>query len=302
MILSASRRTDIPALYSDWFFEQLKAGYFLVPSPFIKNDKIAKIDVAPVKIEKNIMGGVEITGNIDGIMFWTKNPRPMLKRLDELKDYKYCFLFTLNPYDVMIEKDLPSLDERIKSFHELSNMIGEDRVMWRYDPILFANDIDIKWHIEQFKNLASQLEGCTKCCKTSFLIGKHPKIFTPSFSEQVLLVKTLASIAKEHGITIETCADPKGFEDLGIKKSSCIDPLWWDQHLNAKRKSKKLDGQRKECLCMQSVDIGIYNTCTHNCIYCYANGFCGFRGEPKTMLQDLNGEIYERKIERLFNY
>lgn len=123
MILSASRRTDIPALYSDWFFERIKDGCFFVPSPFLQNGKIAKIAVEPVRVETNILGGKTITGNIDGIVFWTKNPRPMLARLDELSDYKYCFLFTLNPYDVTIERNLPPLDARIKTFQELSKKL-----------------------------------------------------------------------------------------------------------------------------------------------------------------------------------
>jgi len=302
MILSASRRTDIPALYGDWFFERLRAGYFLVPNPFIENGKIAKISVEPVKVETNIMGGKTVTGNIDGIVFWTKNPRPMFAQLNELDQYKYYFLFTLNPYDKSIERNLPPLDRRIETFRELSEKIGAERVVWRYDPILFTQEIDVKWHVRQFEDLAKQLDGYTKRCKISFLIGKHPKMFAPGFNERRGLVKNLACIAEAHGIKIETCALAEEFAEFGIIKSSCIDPELWERLLNAKRKSKQLDGQRKECLCMPSVDIGIYNTCTNGCDYCYANGFYGYRGKPKSMTDTLIGEIYERKIEKAFNY
>jgi len=299
MILSVSRRTDVPALYSDWFFDRLKEGYFLVPNPFIENGKVAKVNVEPVRTTTNIMGAKEVIGNIDGIVFWTKNPKPMLNRLNELKNYKYCFLFTLNPYDETIESDVPPLDERIETFRELAKAIGADRVFWRYDPILFTKDIGVQWHIEQFGKLAKQLGGYTKCCKTSFLIGKHSKIFTPNFNDRIELIKVLNDIAVAHGIELESCAMP---DELGIKKSSCIDPVWWEKQLNAKRKSKKLDGGRKECLCMPSVDIGIYNTCSNGCIYCYANGFYGYRGEVKLQTQELRCDVYERKIERSFGY
>ncbi|MCL2797163.1 MAG: DUF1848 domain-containing protein [Firmicutes bacterium] len=302
MRLSASRRTDIPAIYGDWFFERLKAGHFFVPNPFIDNEKIAKINVEPVRVETNILGGQTVTGNIDGIVFWTKNPRPFLPRLDELTEYKYYFLFTLNPYDAAVEQKLPSLAERIKTFQELSRTIGAERVIWRYDPILFTRECGVKWHIEQFANLAAQLEGYTKCCKISFLLGKHPRMFAPNFDERRTLVKSFAECAAKNGIQIETCALSKEFSDFGIKKSSCIDPELWEYLLGAKRKSKTLDSQRKECLCMPSVDIGIYNTCTNGCLYCYANGFYGYRGESKSLTDKLAGEVYERKIERSFNY
>jgi len=302
MILSASRRTDIPALYGDWFLERLKEGYFLVPNPFIDNGKIAKINVEPVKVETNIMGGQIISGNVDGIVFWTKNPRPILARLDELKDYKYYFLFTLNPYDNSIEKNLPPLETRIETFIELSRAIGADRVQWRYDPILFTKDIAVEWHTVQFANLAKRLEGYTKCCKISFLLGKHPKLLSPNFWERKELAKNLSEIAFAHGIKLETCAVGEEFIGTKVTKSSCIDGELWERLLNAKRKNNKLDKQRKECLCMPCVDIGIYNTCTNGCVYCYANGFYAYRGEAKSLTDKLVGEVYERKVDREFYY
>jgi hypothetical protein len=303
MILSASRRTDIPALYADWFFDRLKDGYFLVPSPFIAQKKIAKVKVEPVKIETNILGGKTVSGNIDGIVFWTKNPKPMLTRLGELKDYMYCFLFTLNAYDKSIESDLPPFDERIKSFQDLSRMIGADRVIWRYDPILLSKSISVDWHLTQFENLAKQLNGFTKICKISFLIGKHNDICTPNYDEKIKLVQNIARIAKENNIQVEACAEYLDFAKYGIKPSKCIDPDLFSKLLNAKPKSFKKDsGQRKNCGCMPCVDIGIYNTCKNGCIYCYANGFYAYRGEPKSMYDKQDGEIYERKIESSFHW
>ena len=124
MILSVSRRTDIPAFYSDWFFKQLDQGFVLVPNP-IARDKIAKIELKPLKIENvetNLLGEkkVETAGNIEGIVFWTKNPKPMLEKLDKLRKFKYYFLYTLNAYPKEIEANLPPLEERIESFKTLS--------------------------------------------------------------------------------------------------------------------------------------------------------------------------------------
>ena len=303
MILSASRRTDIPALYSDWLFEQIKNGYFLVPSPLIETGKIAKIKVEPVKVHTNILGGREVSGNVDGIVFWTKNPRPMMARLDELKDFIYVFLFTLNAYDEKIEKQVPSLDERIKTFQELSQKIGTDKVIWRYDPIFLNKEIDIEWHIKNFRNLASQLNGFTKICHIAFLIeGKCKNLKTPDYLQMNEILKNLSQIAREHEIQLFACAQKCDWSKYGIKSSKCIDPDFWSKLLGAKVKTKRLDGTRKNCGCMPCVDIGIYNTCTHGCLYCYANGFYGYRGEPKSMSDKLDGEIYERKSERIFEY
>ncbi|MCL2176535.1 MAG: DUF1848 domain-containing protein [Firmicutes bacterium] len=317
MILSVSRRTDIPALYSEWFFERLRAGYFLVPSPFILNKKIARVNVSPVRIERNLLGAIDtnakgeqaISDNIDGIMFWSKNPEPMIKRLSELESLgysKYCFLFTLNPYGAEIEQNVPPLKERIDTFKELSSAVGADRVFWRYDPILLTSEYDASWHMNQFEMLATQLNGYTKNCKFSFILGKHPKLLAPTCSQKMQLAKAFADISKANGILLETCAVEEEFSDLGISQSKCIDPEFWEEYLNAKRKSNKLDGQRKNCLCMPSVDIGIYNTCKLGCIYCYANGFYANRGKPTCQTKTPRGaqleNIYERKIERSFNY
>ena len=126
MILSVSRRTDIPAFYSDWFFERLNEGFVLVPNP-INPSKIARVELKPLKIksiETNLLGErkIEMTGTIEGLVFWTKNPAPMLEKMHLLQDYKYYFLYTLNAYPPHIEANLPSLLERIESFKNLSKL------------------------------------------------------------------------------------------------------------------------------------------------------------------------------------
>ncbi len=321
MILSVSRRTDIPAFYSDWFFKQLDQGFVLVPNP-IKPIKIAKIKLEPLKIKniqlslfdsidnenKNLNNhkNLEISGNIEGMVFWTKNPARMLDKMDKLKDYKYYFLYTLNAYPENIEAHLPSLTERIESFKKLSTYCP---VIWRYDPILFADGIDIDWHIKQFTYLCNKLKGYTKHCKFSFLItsynGCSKSVYAPNLEEKHKILSAFSKIAKENGISLDSCAE-SDWTEYGIQPSKCIDGEIFEKLLTekfkgdniiVKRKNNKLDGQRKNCGCMPAVDIGRYDTCFHGCSYCYAR-----KTTQKSMLDNLAGEIYERKTELEFEY
>lgn len=311
MILSVSRRTDIPAFYSDWFFERLKDGSVLVPNP-INQTKIAKIKLEPVKIKSvdvDLLGQkeVEIAGNLEGIVFWTKNPKPMLKRLDELGDLKYYFLYTLNAYPKHIEANLPGLEERIETFRELSKHCP---VIWRYDPILLADGIDVQWHIAQFEKLCKSLSGYTKHCKISFVIesysGCAKSVWAPNLSQKHDILSAFSQIAKENNIQIEACAESGDWSKYGILPSKCIDgeifeglltKKFKEQNITVKRKNDKIDAQRKFCGCMPAVDIGRYDTCRHGCNYCYAR-----KSTPKSMLDKFNGEIYERKTELEFEY
>lgn len=280
MILSVSRRTDIPAFYSDWFFERLKDGFVLVPNP-INRQKVAKIDINPLKIKginSNLLGDkvVETQGNVEGIVFWTKNPCPMMSRLNELGDIKYYFLYTLNPYPREIEANLPSLEERIENFKQLSKFCP---VIWRYDPILLANGIDVEWHIKNFKNLCQQLKGYTNRCKISFVIesykGCSKNVWAPSFAQKHQIMAAFSQIAMKNGIQIEACAEGDDWSKYGILPSKCINgeifvnllnEKFKAQNIIVKRKDNKFDGQRKNCLCMPSVDIGQYDQpCKKRC-------------------------------------
>ncbi len=311
MILSVSRRTDIPAFYSDWFFERLREGYVLVPNP-INLDKIARIKLEPLKIvgvSTNLLGDkkVETQGNVEGIVFWTKNPQLMLDKLGYLNDYQYYFLYTLNPYPPHIEVGLPPLSERIESFRKLSKHCP---VIWRYDPILIADGIDIEWHINEYRKLAKSLKGYTKICKISFLIesykGCSKSVHTPTNEQKHKILSAFSIIARENDIKIEACAESGDWSQYGIYPSKCIDGKIFENLLNekykeldiqVKRKNNKIDGQRAYCGCMPAVDIGRYDTCRHGCNYCYAR-----KSTPKTMQDKLIGEIYERKTELEFEY
>ena len=154
MIISASRRTDIPAFYSPWFFNRIKEGYVLVPNPF-NSKMISKVSLNPAVI--------------DCIVFWTKNPAPMIEKLDKLEDYKYYFQFTLNPYGEKLENNLPSVAKRIDIFKRLSDKIGREKVIWRYDPILTNEEFNVSFHKEAFARIADGLKDHTEKCMLGFI-------------------------------------------------------------------------------------------------------------------------------------
>jgi DNA repair photolyase len=312
MILSVSRRTDIPALYSDWFLERVREGFVLVPNPFpIARKQVARIKIEPVKVTTNLLGGKEVSGNVDGVIFWTKNPRPMMEKrengvsvLEELdrRGFVYYFHFTLNPYGPEIEKNVAPIEERIKTFQELAERIGAERVIWRYDPILLSKTIGVEWHLREFERIARRLNGFTKVVHFSFLIGKHKDFRAPNWAEQNEIVKNFARIAGENGIQLCACALKNIWAEYGVKQSRCTDPELFSKLCGGRVKTRRLDGQRKDCGCMPCVDIGIYNTCAHGCVYCYANGFYAYRGEARSMFDAPEGTEYERVTERIFDY
>lgn len=264
MILSVSRRTDIPAFYSDWFFNRIKAGYVDVRNP-MNIHRISRIDISP-----------EV---VDCIVFWTKNPKAMIPRLKELSDYKYYFQFTVNPYDRHIEEEVPLKRNIFDAFHELSDMIGINRVVWRYDPILMTKKIDVDYHIKYFEEIAKRLSGYSTKCIISF-VDLYKKVSTnisglgirePNEQEIVRMVEAMLPIARSFGFTIQTCAESIDLLEYGIEHGACIDPVLISEIIGCPLKLRKDKNQRKECRCVESIDIGEYNTCCHHCVYCYAN-------------------------------
>ena len=264
MILSVSRRTDIPAFYSDWFFNRLREGFVCVRNP-MNIHQVSKIMLSP-----------EV---IDCIVFWSKNPRPMLSRLDELKDYMYYFQFTINAYDRGFEVGVPKKEGIINTFKELSEKIGPKRVIWRYDPILLTEKMDKEYHYRYFEEIAKRLEGYTTTCVISFVDLykktqsnlKDTQAREPSFKEMLEMAARLFLIANKYGITIQTCAEEIALDSVGVKHGKCIDNALIEDLLGVKLVVSKDPNQRKECGCVQSIDIGEYNTCAHGCKYCYAN-------------------------------
>jgi len=260
MIISASRRTDIPAFYSEWFLNRIKEGFLFVPNPRNPN-LLSRVELSPEKIEC--------------IVFWTKNPAPFIPHLDILDKLKYLyyFEFTLTAYQNDIEKNLPAKEKLITTFKQLSSRLGPDRVDWRFDPIIINEKFDIEWHQKSFRNICSEIHKYTNRCIISFVdpYSHISKYFAEPKEEDIhKLAASLAQIAKEFEMPLFTCSEKIDLSPYGINHCSCIDKNKIEKLTGYSIDAKKDPGQRKSCGCIESIDIGIYNTCEHGCLYCYA--------------------------------
>lgn len=286
VIVSASRSTDIPAFYSDWFMERIKAGYCCWVNPF--NRKKFKVSFKKTRM----------------IVFWSKNPKPMLSRLDELESlgYKnYYFQVTLNDYvRENLEPRVPSVEERIETFQALARRIGKDRVVWRYDPLLLSDSLTTEVLLDRVAAIGARLKGFTEKLVFSFAdISAYRKVVNNlagtgcrefSAEEKIHFVEGLCKLNKDFGFELATCAEDVDLSRFGIAHNKCVDDDLMMRLFNNDQvlmdflgaeydlidgwhigKSEKDKGQRKTCGCVVSKDIGMYNTCPHLCRYCYAN-------------------------------
>ena len=268
MIISASRRTDLPAFYSDWFFNRLREGYVLVRNP-VNPRRVSRISLK--------------SDAVDCIVFWTKNPESMLPKLGLLKDYPYYFQFTLNPYDAILEPGVPRKAQVIETFKRLSEVIGPDRVIWRYDPILLNGRIDSAYHEKYYELLARKLHPYTSRCVISFLdyyrkidkVYKAHEMMEIADAEKRRIAGKIAEAARQYGLPVETCAEEIDLSDMGIGHARCVDPVLIGSFTGTDIKYRKDRNQREACGCMASTDIGAYDTCPHGCVYCYANNSSG---------------------------
>jgi len=265
MIISASRRTDIPAYYMPWMLERLRAGFVLVRNP-LNPRQVSRLALNPEAV--------------DGFAFWTKNPQPMLAHLRAFDAYPYYVQFTLNAYGQDIEAHLPDkMEEIVPTFQRLADAIGPARVIWRYDPILLSEGYTVAYHVRAFEKLAKQLHGYTEKCTISFLdlYRKIERRFTaagirpPDALEQDALARMLSQIAHSYGLRMDTCAEDVDLAQYGIEHARCIDGALFERMTGCTYTGMKDKNQRAACGCMESVDIGAYNTCLNGCAYCYAN-------------------------------
>lgn len=296
MIVSVSRRTDIPAFYSDWFFNRLKEGVVHSVNPFNRR-QIGEISLRPE--------------DVDCFVFWTKNPAPMLDRLDLLAGYNYYFQFTLTPYGRDAEPGLPDKRELLEVFRRLSAKLGRDRVVWRYDPVFLSGKYDMDFHAVAFRQLAESLHEYTDLCVISFVdlyakISRNIRtlaLFPLDELKMRQMAAMFSSIAAEYNLTLESCSEKIDLSDCGIRHGQCIDKRRLEKILGGRIDIGKDTNQRQECGCVQSVDIGQYNTCRHLCAYCYANfnakmvEACADMHNPRSTI--LSGELRgDEKINR----
>lgn len=265
MIISASRRTDIPSYYSDWLMHRLDEGYVCTRNP-MNHHQISRIPLSP--------------DVVDGIVFWTKNPVPMLDKLPRLRAYPYYFQFTLTAYGKDMEAGIPSKnDVVIPAFQALSREIGPERVLWRYDPVILTPTYSIRYHVHYFEKLAKRLSGYTNKCVISFVdmyrhlgpIARDLQFLPLNTSQMYELAGRFADIARRYNLTLETCAEAVDLSRFGIGHGRCIDGELFEKIIGQPLSLCKDKNQREECGCMTSIDIGMYDSCANGCKYCYAN-------------------------------
>lgn len=267
MILSVSRRTDIPAFYSEWFMNRIAEGFVFVRNPLYPN-KISKVEITP--------------DVVDCIVFWSKNPKPLLPRLPELDslEYKYYFQWTITAYREDVEPGVGNKEEIIQMILDLSARIGKERIILRYDPILITDSYSEEYHYKAFERLCGTVKEATNKIIISFVDDyrknsrnlKELNIIPLKHEDMLRIAKELAAIASRYNLVVETCAEQIDLDDIGIKHGHCIDGDLIEKIIGHPIMNKdKKDGNREYCGCMKSIDIGQYDSCIFNCAYCYAN-------------------------------
>lgn len=295
IIISASRSTDIPAFYSDWLMQRLQKGFVKWINPF--NGMPIYVSFQKTRL----------------FVFWSKNPKPMLKHINTFDDkgLNYYFQFTLNDYDKEgYEPSVPCLEERIETFINLSERLGKDRVIWRFDPLLLTDKLSLEDLLKKVEKIGNQLAKYTSRLVFSFAdIVAYSKVsrnlMKLNISAHEFTIDEMQSFAQElsilnqnWGLNLSTCAEKLDLDSYGIEHNRCIDDqliikcFKYDivlmnfvgytadifNSIGIRTKNLKDKGQREMCGCIKSKDIGEYNTCPHLCVYCYANA------TPKTAL------------------
>jgi len=290
MIISASRRTDIPAFYGEWFYNRILEKFVLVKNP-MNHKSITRIDLS--------------LENVDCIVFWTKDPKNFLDYLPKIDalGYKYYFQFTLTSYDNTVECNVKKKMNIIETFIKLSNQIGKDKIIWRYDPIIINSQYSISYHTEWFEYLCDMLSNYTEKCVISFIdikpynfikdAMKLKYINELTLTEIDIVARIIHDISKKYNLKISTCSEIIDLNKYGFTQNKCIDDELIKKLFNINVSNLKDTNQRDGCKCVVSRDIGTYNTCNHNCIYCYAK-----KGQPNSKNYDPNspllcGEISE---------
>ncbi len=276
IIISASRRTDIPAFFGDWFYQRVQQGFVDVPNPFSKNTYRVSL-----KAE-----------DVSAIVFWSKDYRPFLPIIEKIEVVyrnRFLFHFTINAYweqsKLLFEPNAPDFPDAIQNAKCLSDRYGAETVLWRFDPVIFSGISSCEERLNAFRQLVEALEGVVSRCYISFvdLYGKVQRRFEhlskvhsvnfikPTIGEQIEFAGELAVIARNHGIEIYTCCENDVARAPGVSKGHCIDAELLQRLYPDRQFTDEIKPTRKGCGCYASRDIGTYNSCRHHCLYCYAN-------------------------------
>lgn len=271
VVISASRRTDIAAFYAEWFIRRVRKGYCKVQNPFNRH-QYSRVSLLP--------------SDVLALVFWTRNARPLVPYLHELDrlGYTYYFQYTVMSNPRMLDARVPSTKVAIEAFRELAGMLEPKRVVWRYDPIVFTEAMGVEFHLDSFRRIADALSGYTERCVISVVDGYRRAAsrmrnvyeregfspLVPKGKEWSEFFSRLREAACERGMEIVSCAEEFPLNEVGIPGGKCIDDGLLSAILGVQVKGQKDKGQREACGCIESRDVGAYDTCGMGCQYCYA--------------------------------
>ncbi|TWU02863.1 DUF1848 domain-containing protein [Stieleria varia] len=268
MIISASYKTDIPTFYGEWFMNRLRAGFCKMVNPY--NRKAIR-----VSLNRN---------DVDGIVFWTKNVAPFVKHLNEVREREFPFVLqhTINAYPRTLEQSVVDSARSVDAFKRVSETHGPRTCVWRYDTVVMSSETPREWHLDSFARIASELRGFTDEVVISFVHFYQKTLrnmnaaaeefgfewYEPELTEKRTLLSQFVDIATENGMKLSICAQRELIVE-GAYDAKCVDADRLIEIAGEDFRSKQ-KGNRKECGCFASRDIGEYDTCPHGCVYCYA--------------------------------
>ncbi len=263
MIINTGGRTDTVQYYSEWLLNRFKEGFVYSRNPFYPS-KVTRYELTPDKV--------------DCVVFCSKNYEPILDRLHEITDrFDTYFHYTITAYDTDIEPRVPTIDKSIETLLKLEQIVGSKRIAWRYDPVLLTEKYTIDYHFKIFDYMASQLSEHIDRCIFSFVemykkLGVNmPELKAIADVDKITLAKGLGQIAQKYNIHLQTCATNGDYQEFGIHPSGCMTLDILGKANGIKFKNLKHKGMRKNCNCIETRDIGWYDTCPNGCRYCYAN-------------------------------
>ncbi|MEW5807167.1 MAG: DUF1848 domain-containing protein [Acidobacteriota bacterium] len=269
-VISASRRTDIPAFHTGWFLEQIRKGKTSYTNPF--GGTLHTVSLKPE--------------DVHSIVFWSRDYSRLLPHLGELEEKGFCFYFhfTITGHPVTFDRNVINVNEAINQFRTISRRYSPNHVHWRFDPLIISDISDAGYLIERFAELARELKGYTKRCYTSFVqyYGKVKRnlkrleeetgihCYDLPVDEKIAIAGKISRIAADNGMKLLSCCCDYLIGGL-IEKAHCIDGDLLRELFPERSLTGKVIPTRKGCGCFSSRDIGTYDTCSHGCLYCYAN-------------------------------
>lgn len=263
MIINTGGRTDTVQYYTKWLLKRFEEGFVYSRNPLFPN-KVTRYELTPDKV--------------DCVIFCSKDYKPILDYLPKIiEKFSTYFYYTITSYGRDVEPNVPSIEKSIETLKKLSSIVGKKRLAWRYDPVLLTEKYTIKAHLESFEMMAREIAPFVDRCIFSFvemykkLKTNMPEIILMTTEDENVLARGMGAIAEKYGLYLQTCGTNGDYSQYGIHPSGCMTLKMLGNANDIQFRSLKHKGMRQGCHCMESRDIGAYDTCLNGCKYCYAN-------------------------------